>query len=85
MTNLRGPRPLQIAITAPVCDDSEVEQFFAIGPCGRWWAFEYDGKQRIAMVLGNYKGCLWALTSDGVRSFKPEKMIGITDQTVMTV
>ncbi len=79
MTNTTRTSVFSILTLAPVCD--EAEAFYALGPCGRWWEFEYDGKPRVALVLGSARGCLWALTPDGCRSFKPEKMIGLMDTT----
>lgn len=51
-----------------------------------WAEFEYDGKPRLALVMGpdTRPGTnnLICLTPDGVRAFKPEKMANLRDVTV---
>lgn len=51
-----------------------------------WWTFSYNGKPRIALILHGdpIRGVFQALTSDGIRSFKPSKMFGIRDVTSLT-
>jgi len=49
------------------------------------WEFEYSGKPRLAFVMKSSPGAggFVSLTPDGWRTFKPAKMIGITDVTTI--
>lgn len=80
---MHGPKVFSIVIMAPSLSETELNQYIVIGPSGRWWRFEYDGKPRVGLVLGARGDCLYAITPDGPRSFKPGKMMGIVDETAV--
>ena len=65
-----------------------VSQETIMAPAMPWWKFTYNGKPRVALIMGpdsRGSGCLNAITGDGIRSFRPSKMLGIDDFSTIEV
>ncbi len=66
--------------------DNVISQAVAMAAPTAWWKFTYNGKPRVALVIGHDRrgtGNLVCVTNEGIRSFKPGKMMGIEDFTTV--